>query len=146
MNNEDGIINFYSENDFKLENIDLYKNWLNRVISSEDKRLGEISYIFCDDEYLLDINQRFLDHDTYTDIISFDDSMGNLLNGDIYISTERVKENAAEFNEDFETELKRVIVHGILHYCGYKDKSEEDAALMRRKESEKIKLFHVEQS
>ena len=146
MNNEDGIINFYSENDFKLENIDLYKNWLNRVISSEDKRLGEINYIFCDDEYLLDINQRFLDHDTYTDIISFDDSMGNLLNGDIYISTERVEENAAEFNEDFETELKRVIVHGILHYCGYKDKSEEDAALMRRKESEKIKLFHVEQS
>ena len=146
MNNEDGIINFYSENDFKLENIDLYKNWLNRVISSEDKRLGEINYIFCDDEYLLDINQRFLDHDTYTDIISFDDSMGNLLNGDIYISTERVEENAAEFNEDFETELKRVIVHGILHYCGYQDKSEEDAALMRRKESEKIKLFHVEQS
>lgn len=146
MNNEDGIINFYSENDFKLENNDLYKNWLNRVISSEDKRLGEISYIFCDDEYLLDINQRFLDHDTYTDIISFDDSMGNLLNGDIYISTERVEENAAEFNEDFETELKRVIVHGILHYCGYKDKSEEDAALMRKKESEKIRLFHVEQS
>ena len=146
MNNEGGIINFYSENDFKLENTDLYKNWLKRVISSEDKRLGEISYIFCDDEYLLDINQRFLDHDTYTDIISFDDSMGNLLNGDIYISTERVRENAAEFNEDFETELKRVIVHGILHYCGYKDKSEDDAALMRRKESEKIKLFHVEQS
>ena len=146
MNNEDGIINFYSENDFKLTNPKLYKNWLLRVISSEEKRLGEISYIFCNDEYLLDINQRFLDHDTYTDIISFDDSMGNLLNGDIYISTERVEENAAEFNEDFETELKRVIVHGILHYCGYKDKSEEDAALMRRKESEKIKLFHVEQS
>lgn len=146
MNSEDGIINFYSENDFNLENTDLYKNWLQRVISSEDKRLGEISYIFCDDEYLLDINQRFLDHDTYTDIISFDDSTGNLLNGDIYISTERVKENAAEFNEDFYTELKRVIVHGILHYCGYKDKSKEDAALMRRKESEKIKLFHVEQS
>ncbi|SFB76562.1 rRNA maturation RNase YbeY [Zunongwangia mangrovi] len=145
MNSEDGIINFYSENDFNLENTDLYKNWLLRVISSEEKRLGEISYIFCDDEYLLDINQRFLDHDSYTDIISFDDSMGNLLNGDIYISTERVKENAAEFNEDFDTELKRVIVHGILHYCGYKDKSEEDAALMRRKESEKIKLFHVEQ-
>ncbi|UAB86377.1 rRNA maturation RNase YbeY [Zunongwangia sp. SCSIO 43204] len=140
------MINFYSENDFNLENTDLYKNWLQRVISSEDKRLGEISYIFCDDEYLLDINQRFLDHDTYTDIISFDDSTGNLLNGDIYISTERVKENAAEFNEDFYTELKRVIVHGILHYCGYKDKSKEDAALMRRKESEKIKLFHVEQS
>ena len=146
MNNQDGIINFYSENDFILNHEDVYKNWINRVISSEGKRLGEISYIFCDDDYLLDINQRFLDHDTYTDIISFDDSMGNLLNGDIYISTERVHENALEFNEDFETELKRVIIHGILHYCGYKDKSEEDAALMREKESEKIKLFHVEQS
>ncbi|MFC6860682.1 rRNA maturation RNase YbeY [Zunongwangia atlantica] len=146
MNNQDGIINFYSENDFILKDEDVYKNWINRVISSEGKRLGEISYIFCDDDYLLDINQRFLDHDTYTDIISFDDSMGNLLNGDIYISTERVHENALEFNEDFETELKRVIIHGILHYCGYKDKSEEDAALMREKESEKIKLFHVEQS
>lgn len=146
MNNQDGIISFYSENDFILNDDDVYKNWINRVISSEGKRLGEISYIFCDDDYLLDINQRFLDHDTYTDIISFDDSMGNLLNGDIYISTERVHENALEFNEDFETELKRVIIHGILHYCGYKDKSEEDAALMREKESEKIKLFHVEQS
>ena len=146
MNNQGGIINFYSENDFILNDEDVYKNWINRVISSEGKRLGEISYIFCDDDYLLDINQRFLDHDTYTDIISFDDSMGNLLNGDIYISTERVHENALEFNEDFETELKRVIIHGILHYCGYKDKSEEDAALMREKESEKIKLFHVEQS
>ena len=98
------------------------------------------------DDYLLDINQRFLTHDTYTDIISFDDSIGNLLNGDIYISTERVRENALEFNEDFETELKRVLVHGILHYCGYKDKSDEEAMLMREKESEKIKLFHVEQS
>ena len=146
MNNQDGIISFYSENDFILNDDDVYKNWINRVISSEGKRLGEISYIFCDDDYLLDINQRFLDHDTYTDIISFDDSMGNLLNGDIYISTERVHENALEFNEDFETELKRVIIHGILHYCGYKDKSEEEAALMREKESEKIKLFHVEQS
>jgi len=146
MNNQDGIINFYSENDFILNDDDVYKNWINRVISSEGKRLGEISYIFCNDDYLLDINQRFLDHDTYTDIISFDDSMGNLLNGDIYISTERVHENALEFNEDFETELKRVIIHGILHYCGYKDKSEEDAALMREKECEKIKLFHVEQS
>jgi len=146
MINQDGIINFYSENDFALAQEDIYKKWIERVISSEGKRLGEISYIFCDDEYLLEINQKFLDHDTYTDIISFDDSMGNLLNGDIYISTERVRENAQEYNEDFDTELKRVLVHGVLHYCGYKDKSEEDAALMREKESEKIKLFHVEQS
>ncbi|MDN3595914.1 rRNA maturation RNase YbeY [Zunongwangia endophytica] len=140
------MINFYSENDFSLGDEETYKSWLSRVISSEEKRLGEISYIFCDDEYLLDINQRFLNHDTYTDIISFDDSLGNLLNGDIYISTERVKENAEEYNEEFATELKRVLVHGVLHYCGYKDKSEEDAAQMREKEMEKIELFHVEQS
>ena len=138
MINQDGIINFYSENDFDIVEKEVYKKWIERVISSEGKRLGEISYIFCDDDYLLDINQRFLSHDTYTDIISFDDSIGNLLNGDIYISTERVRENALEFNEDFETELKRVLVHGILHYCGYKDKSDEDAMLMREKESEKI--------
>ena len=146
MINQDGIINFYSENDFDIVEKEVYKKWIERVISSEGKRLGEISYIFCDDDYLLDINQRFLNHDTYTDIISFDDSIGNLLNGDIYISTGRVRENALEFNEDFETELKRVLVHGILHYCGYKDKSDEEAMLMREKESEKIKLFHVEQS
>lgn len=146
MINQDGIINFYSENDFDIVEKEVYKKWIERVISSEGKRLGEISYIFCDDDYLLDINQRFLSHDTYTDIISFDDSIGNLLNGDIYISTERVRENALEFNEDFETELKRVLVHGILHYCGYKDKSDEETMLMREKESEKIKLFHVEQS
>ena len=146
MNNQDGIINFYSENNFVLEDEEVYRKWIERVISSEEKRLGEVSYIFCDDDYLLDINQRFLNHDTFTDIISFDDSLGNLLNGDIYISTERVSENAQEYNEDFETELKRVLIHGILHYCGYKDKSEEDSALMRKKESEKIKMFHVEQS
>ena len=146
MNNQDGIINFYSENNFVLEDEEVYRKWIERVISSEGKRLGEVSYIFCDDDYLLDINQRFLNHDTFTDIISFDDSLGNLLNGDIYISTERVSENAHEYNEDFETELKRVLIHGILHYCGYKDKSEVDSALMRKKESEKIKMFHVEQS
>ena len=146
MNNQDGIINFYSENNFVLEGEEVYRKWIELVIFSEGKRLGEVSYIFCDDDYLLDINQRFLNHDTFTDIISFDDSLGNLLNGDIYISTERVSENAHEYNEDFETELKRVLIHGILHYCGYKDKSEEDSALMRKKESEKIKMFHVEQS
>ena len=146
MNNQDGIINFYSENNFVLEDEEVYRKWIERVISSEGKRLGEVSYIFCDDDYLLDINQRFLNHDSFTDIISFDDSLGNLLNGDIYISTERVSENAHEYNEDFETELKRVLIHGILHYCGYKDKSEEDSTLMRKKESEKIKMFHVEQS
>ena len=143
MNDE--IINFYSENDFELDKTSSYEEWVNTVIKSEGKKTGEISFIFCDDEYLLDINQKYLDHDTYTDIISFDSSVGNILNGDIFISTERVADNAADYNIGFPEELKRVIIHGVLHLCGYKDKTEEEEQLMRRKEEEKMKMFHVEQ-
>lgn len=139
------IINFYSENDFEFQNEKSFDTWIRKVISSEKKELGEINYIFCDDDYLYKINLKFLDHDTYTDIISFDNSEGDELNGDIFISTDRVKENAAEYNVDFSEELKRVVVHGILHLCGYPDKTESEAALMRQKEDEKIALFHVEQ-
>ncbi|MGM1054698.1 MAG: rRNA maturation RNase YbeY [Bacteroidota bacterium] len=138
-------INFYSENEFQFEQEESYESWIQRVIESEGKKLEEISYIFCDDDYLLDINIKYLDHDTYTDIISFDYSVGNTLQGDIYISTERVEENAREFNVSFEEELRRVIIHGVLHLCGYKDKSDEESTLMRLKEEEKLKLFHVEQ-
>ncbi|MFV8225343.1 rRNA maturation RNase YbeY [Christiangramia aquimixticola] len=143
---EKGEINFFSETGFELSNEKDYQNWLTAVIESEEKFQGDINYIFCDDEYLLDINQQYLDHDTYTDIISFDYTVGNVLQGDIYISIERVKENAGEYSVDFGTELRRVMAHGILHFCGYKDKSERDQLEMRRKEEEKIKLFHVEQS
>ena len=139
-------INFYSENEFILEDEANYVSWIENVIASEDKSLEEISYIFCDDEYLLKINIEYLDHDTYTDIISFDYSVGKILQGDIYISTERVRENSESFNVKFEDELRRVLIHGVLHLSGYKDKTEEDAALMRSKEEEKMKLFHVEQS
>ena len=142
---EKGEINFFSENDFVLEKEKSFRNWIDMVVSSEDKFLGNINYIFCDDEYLLDINIKYLSHDTYTDIISFDNTVGNTLHGDIFISTERIADNAAKFNAEFTEELKRVMVHGILHFCGYKDKSERDRELMRRKEEEKIKLFHVEQ-
>ena len=142
---EKGEINFFSENDFVLEKEKSFRNWIDLVVSSEDKFLGNINYIFCDDEYLLDINIKYLSHDTYTDIISFDNTVGNTLHGDIFISTERIADNAAKFNAEFTEELKRVMVHGILHFCGYKDKSERDRELMRRKEEEKIKLFHVEQ-
>jgi len=138
-------INFYSENEFQLEHEKSYVSWIERVIESENKKLEEISYIFCDDDYLLDINMKYLDHDTYTDIISFDYSVGNILQGDIYISTERVEENSREFNVSFEEELRRVIIHGVLHLCGYKDKTEEESSMMRLKEEEKLKLFHVEQ-
>mgnify|MGYP000067417743 CR=1 FL=1 len=139
------MISFNYELNFKLEDETAYSNWLSKVISSENKREGEINYIFCDDNYLVEINQQFLDHDTLTDIISFDYSVGNELHGDVFISVERVVENAQDFDVTFEEELRRVLVHGILHYCGYKDKNEEDENLMRRKEEEKMKMFHVKQ-
>ena len=135
------MIHFNYETDFELSDETLYADWLSGVISSENKDLGDINYIFCDDEYLLQINRQYLDHDTLTDIISFDYSERNTLQGDIFISVERVKDNASDFEVSFEEELKRVLVHGVLHYCGYKDKSEADERLMRQKEEEKMKLF-----
>ncbi|MGO4905307.1 rRNA maturation RNase YbeY [Flavobacterium sp. W20_MBD1_R3] len=139
------MINFNYETDFNLDNEEAIASWLGNVITSENKKEGEINYIFCDDEYLHKINVEYLDHDTLTDIISFDYSMGNELHGDIFVSVERVKDNAADFNVSFEEELRRVLVHGILHYCGYKDKGEVDEPIMRSKEDQKIAMFHVEQ-
>jgi len=139
------MISFNYELDFKLDDEQLFSDWLSKVISSENKREGEINYIFCDDSYLVEINQQYLAHDTLTDIISFDYSIGNELHGDVFISVERVIENAQDFKVTFEEELRRVIVHGILHYCGYKDKNKEDEKLMRQKEEEKMKMFHVKQ-
>lgn len=138
------MISFNYETEFELPNEDQLSNWLSQVILSENKKEGDINYIFCDDEYLLNINEQYLDHDTLTDIISFDYTVGNELHGDIFISIERVRENAQDFHVTFDEELKRVLAHGILHYCGFKDKSEEDEQLMRQKEDEKIKMFHVE--
>ena len=139
------MINYYYETDFVLENEGDIENWVYRVVASEQRSLGEVSFIFCDDEYLLDINKRFLNHDYYTDIISFDSTMGTEINGDIFISIERVKDNASEFSVTFVEELHRVIIHGVLHFCGYKDKSDSEEKEMRAKENEKLRLFHVEQ-
>jgi rRNA maturation RNase YbeY len=139
------MITFNFETDFVLQHEEAYQQWISRIIESENFAEGEINYIFCDDEYLLNINKQYLNHDTYTDIISFDYCVGKLLQGDIFVSTERVIENAQSYNVPFENELKRVLSHGVLHYCGYKDKSKEDAELMRQKEDEKIALFYVEQ-
>lgn len=143
MNEE--IINFYSENLFTLEHPEAHETWLKKVVSSEGRKTGEISFIFCDDEYLLEINQKYLDHDTYTDIISFDNSVGKILSGDIYISTQRVAENAEIFEVEFQDELRRVLVHGVLHFCDYGDSTPEEKKLMRSKEEEKLEMFHVEQ-
>lgn len=135
------MISFNYETDFKLENETRFADWLSGVIRSENAEEGEINYIFCTDEYLLDINVEFLKHDTYTDIISFDYSVGKQLHGDIFISVERVTENAETFGVDFQMELRRVMVHGILHYCGYKDKTPNEQLEMRNKENYYIASF-----
>jgi len=140
------MISFNYETKFRLQQTLRHRSWLSEVILSENKKEGEINYVFCDDYYLLKINQSYLNHDTFTDIISFDYSVGNELHGDIYISVDRVRENAKEFKVSFADEMRRVLVHGVLHYCGYKDKTNKDAKVMRLKEDEKITLFHVEHS
>jgi len=132
------MINFYSETDFKLEQEDQVSMWISNIITNEGFDEGEISYIFCDDKYLHKLNVDFLNHDTFTDIISFDNSLGKQINGDIYISVERVHENATIYKTTFKNELHRVIVHGILHFCGFKDKTELDAKIMRTKEDESL--------
>lgn len=139
------MISFNYETDFELSDETAISDWLSQVILSESKKEGDINYIFCDDEYLHKINVEYLDHDTLTDIISFDYSVGNELHGDVFVSVERVADNAKDFEVSFDEELKRVLVHGILHYAGYKDKSEEDELKMRQKEEEKIAMFHVKQ-
>lgn len=132
------MINFFSENEFQLSGEDNIRNWISGVISSEEYEEGDIDYVFCDDKFLLDLNKQFLNHDTFTDIISFDYTLGRQLNGEIYISTERVKDNAKEFGVLFMEELHRVMVHGVLHLCGYKDKSEEQKRAMRALEDKHL--------
>lgn len=128
------MISFNYETDFKLERTEQFSEWISTTIIEENCKEGEINYIFCNDDDLLKLNMDFLKHDTLTDIISFDYSVGKELHGDIYISVDRVKENANKFKVDFANEMARVMIHGILHYCGYKDKSEAEVKVMRNKE------------
>ena len=137
------MISFNYETDFELNNETAFIKWVSLIITSENKKEGDINYVFCDDNYLQKINMEYLQHDTLTDIISFDYSLGNELHGDIFISVEMVRENAVDYNVPFDEELKRVMSHGILHYCGYKDKTEKDSEIMRNKEDEKIVLFQI---
>ncbi len=139
------MIEFHYETNFKIENEKKFADWLSRIIASENFICTQLDYIFCGDDYLLNLNQKYLSHDTYTDIITFDYSDGRSLTGDIFISVDRLRENAECLEIEFEEELLRVMSHGILHLVGYKDKSEVDSSEMRAKENEKIKLFHVEQ-
>jgi rRNA maturation RNase YbeY len=128
------MIKFNYETSYKLDNEVKVEKWISNTIKEEGFNKGDINYIFCDDEYLHKLNVEFLNHDTLTDIISFDYKVGKILHGDIFISIERVEENAKEYNVSFQHELQRVIIHGILHFCGYKDKTLEDTKTMRAKE------------
>ena len=139
------MINYNYLIDFKLPTETTYSSWITETCKTEGFFINELNYIFCDDDYLLKINQDYLQHDYLTDIITFDYVSGKNISGDLYISIERIKENAEEFNVSFDNELKRVIIHGVLHLMGYSDKTEAATAEMRAKEEEKIKLFHVEQ-
>jgi probable rRNA maturation factor len=134
------MIDFNYLDKFQLPNEQEVRAWLEFVLDQEDRELGEVSYIFCDDDYLYDINVKHLNHNTLTDIISFDYSLGKVVSGDIYISVERVDENARDRGIEFEDELHRIMVHGMLHYIGYKDKSESQRKTMRKKEDYYLSL------
>lgn len=128
-------ITFHSEDvDFHLVNEKQIIKWLQNTIKNEGRTVSELSYIFCSDDYLHKMNLEYLNHDTYTDIITFDYTEGSVVGGDIFISIDRVKENALKFKTEFVNELSRVIVHGVLHLVGYKDKTNKEKELMRSKE------------
>lgn len=135
------MILFHSESEFILHKKSLYKKWIKKCVVSLTKEVGNINYIFCDDDYLLKINKEYLNHDTYTDIISFDYSEKDKLSGDIYISVDRLKENANNFETTFKEELNRVLIHGILHFAGFNDKTKAEKAEMRKQENYYISLL-----
>ena len=134
------MIEFYSETDFNIEDTKALSHWISEIILHENHELGDLTYVFCDDAYLHKLNVQFLNHDTLTDIISFDNSLGKQIHGEIYISVERVKENAGTYQVAFLEELHRVIIHGVLHFCGYKDKTKKQQETMSRKENEALGL------
>ena len=137
------MITFNYETPFNLKDELKTASWIEQIVVSEGFVLGEINYVFCDDLFLNQINKEFLKHDSLTDIISFDYCLGKQVNGEIYISTERVIENAQLFHASFENELNRVMIHGVFHYLGYKDKTIEEKKIMRLKENACLKELTV---
>ena len=131
---------FFEDIPFQFKPKRFTSGWLKLVAESEIRRIGEINVIFCSDNYILDINQRYLQHDYFTDIITFDYCEGNILSGDLFISVDSVRENALFYGTEFEEELNRVIVHGVLHLIGYDDHTEEDTRVMRSKENDYLQL------
>ncbi len=135
------IVFNYNKEKFKLKRASLVKSWIKSVVEKEKKAIGDLSYVFVSDNDLLKINIQFLKHYTYTDIITFDYSESKKINGEIFISVERVEENAKKHNTAFEDELHRVIIHGVLHLCGYKDKTKIDSDNMRKQEDKSLRLL-----
>lgn len=137
------MVSFFSEDiDFKVVNPLKTKKWIKNASFSEGYEVSQLNYIFCSDEYLLEINKQYLDHDYFTDIITFDNSEEDKqLEGDIYISVDRVRDNAETFHTDFDTEMRRVLIHGLLHLSGYEDSSEALKTAMRGKEDEYLRQF-----
>ena len=135
------MIQFFFENIDEIPISTATISWLEDVIKTENKKLGEINYILCDDEYLLKVNQDFLDHDYYTDIITFDYVKGKTISGDIFVSLPRISDNAKTLVRDFNSEFHRVLAHGILHLMGYKDKTEEEIKVMRQNEDFYLNVF-----
>ena len=136
-------IHFFSEEiRFTLKEKLNRKRWLTKIATNAGFKIKELNYVFCSDEYLYQMNRDYLKHDTYTDIITFDNSeKKDDIEGDIFVSIDRVRENAKTHTQEVETEMNRVLAHGLLHLMGYKDKTQEEAALMRLKEEESIKLY-----
>ena len=132
------MIVFNYEIDFSLNNEPQLENWIQDIVFNYGFSLGEINYIFCDDDYLHKLNLEFLKHDTLTDVISFDNTIGELISVDIFISIERIRDNAIDFKVTFAEELHRVMIHGVLHCLGFKDKTNEDKKIMTKKENESL--------
>lgn len=135
------ILFFSEQTQFSLENEENTGEWIEQTIAAEGKKASDLNIIFTSDEYLLDINKQYLNHDFYTDVVAFDYSDQNFVSGDVFISIDRVGENAKKYSQSFEQELYRVIIHGILHLCGYNDKTDEQKQAMRTKED--AYLWHI---
>ena len=138
-------IEYVYNTSFSLDNESKVSKWLNKAVQSEGFSVGEIVFAFFNDKDLKSLNIKYLDHDYYTDVISFNDSKGTVLNGNIAVSVERVLENSKKFKTSFEDELLRVMVHGLLHFMGFNDSSMTETQQMRDKEDDNLKSFHVEQ-
>ena len=134
-------ISFQSVGTFSLKTESALIKCIRSLVKQELREIGDITFVFCDDNYLHKINLEFLDHDTYTDIITFDYSVGNEIISEVYISVDRVAENAKKFSQTFENEIHRVMIHGVLHLCGYKDKLAKDKQIMRDKENHYLSLL-----